>query len=214
MKILIVDDHDLFSEGLKLLIENLRPESSFTLARNFAGGIAYLKTSVDEASPYDLILLDFNLPDKSGEPSISAFCEAAGSCPVVVVSSEDSRDKIRMAIGAGASGFIPKSSSKDILIGALDHVLSGGTFLPKQVLNTVDDDKLPRKLNRLTPQQQKILSFVVKGVSNKVIASQLEIAEGTVKAHLHSAFKTLEVNNRTEAVLAVAKHKITFDEAV
>ncbi len=119
-----------------------------------------------------------------------------------------------MAIGAGASGFIPKSSSKDVLIGALEHVLNGGTFLPKQVLNTGADNTVAHKLNRLTPQQQKILSYVVKGISNKVIAAQLDIAEGTVKAHLHSAFKTLEVNNRTEALIAVAKHKITFSEAV
>ncbi len=71
MKILIVDDHDLFSEGLKLLIENLRPESSFSLARDFSSGIELLTNSQQESAPYQLILLDFNLPDKSGEQSIS-----------------------------------------------------------------------------------------------------------------------------------------------
>ena len=204
MRILIVDDHDLFAEGLKLLIENLNDEAEFDLQRTYSGGLERLSST-----PYDLVLLDYRLPDAPSD-SIKQFCDSGSSGPVVVISSEDTREIIRSAINSGASGFIPKSSSKEILISALGHVLSGGTFLPTQVLNNYESDETASRFESLTRQQQNILSFVVKGASNKVIAAQLGIAEGTVKAHLHNAFKVLGVKNRTEAVLAVAKHKITF----
>lgn len=209
MRILIVDDHDLFSEGLKLLIKNLNSEANSTLVKSYQDGLVALEEA-EKQQPYDLVLLDYCLPDALPEQDIQKFCDAASSSPVVVVSSEDRRDVIRMTIRAGAAGFIPKSSSKKELISALDLVISGGTFLPRQVLSAIEPTTNPDKVDALTNQQLRILSFVVKGASNKVIAAQMEIAEGTVKAHLHNAFKVLGVTNRTEAVLAVAKNRIKF----
>lgn len=209
MKILIVDDHDLFAEGLRLLIENLNEAANFTIATSYQEGLKAISSDA-ESETFDLVLLDYNLPGAPLDQSIETFSELAKAAPVIVISSEDSREIIRKAIHAGAAGFIPKSSSKEVLISALDHVLSGGTFLPKQVLSNYEPVETPEKISALTKQQQNILSYVVKGTSNKVIASQLDIAEGTVKAHLHNAFKILGVKNRTEAVLAVAKHQITF----
>ena len=208
MKILIVDDHDLFAEGLKLLIENLTHDVEISLSTRYETGLQ----SFVPSRPFDLILLDYRLPDAPFN-SIENFCTHVGHCPVVVISSEDSRETIRMAINAGASGYIPKSSSKEVLLGALEHVLNGGTFVPTQVLEDFDPKKTENEnISTLTQQQKKVLSYIVKGVSNKVIANHLDIAEGTVKAHLHKVYKMLGVKNRTEAVLAVAKNKTIFDD--
>lgn len=207
MKILIVDDHDLFAEGLKLLIESLSDVADIQLTNSFQGGIEAL--AGDEL--FDLVLLDYRLPDAPAD-SIASFCGEAPATPVVVISSEDGRDVIRMAIHSGAAGYIPKSSNKEVLVNAIEQVLRGGTFLPNLVLEDFESQPENEKIATLTQQQKKVLSYIVKGVSNKVIASQLEIAEGTVKAHLHNVYKLLSVKNRTEAVLAVAKHKMTFDD--
>ena len=209
MKILIIDDHDLFAEGLKLLIKSLDTQADSTLASTYADGMKHLQHD-SESTNFKLILLDYQLPDASAEETIPSICAEAGSTPVVVISSEDDREIIRQSIHAGAAGFVPKSSSKQELISALKLILNGGTFLPRQVLHSLKKDDTASNLNLLTKQQRRILSFVVKGTANKVIASKLDIAEGTVKAHLHNAYKLLGVNNRTEAVVAVAKHKIKF----
>jgi DNA-binding NarL/FixJ family response regulator len=119
---------------------------------------------------------------------------------------------VRAAIELGAMGFIPKSSSPEVLMQALRLILAGGVYLPPAVLDGRLAEPLPAKpqagpakLPGITERQMDVLRCVIQGKPNKVIARELDISEGTVKAHLSAVMQALGVHNRTEAVYAAAK---------
>lgn len=164
----------------------------------------------------DLVLLDLHMPDTSGLGSLQTLQHAGVTEPIVVLSGESAPDLIRSAIEQGASGFVPKSSSSEILVAALGLILAGGIYLPPAALNGVADVVAQEsakgdagQAELLSERQSAVLLRAIKGQSNKVIAIELDIAEGTVKSHLSSAFKALGVHNRTEAVFAAAKLGLT-----
>lgn len=202
MNVLIVDDHDLFAEGLKLLLQSMKRNLNIEFVSN-------CKQALELQSPaeIDLILLDYYLTDGSGAGILDKIRQHYPIATIVSISSDDSPDAIQTCIAHGASGYIPKSSSRNVLIAALELVLSGGTYLPPQALDSLSSDSKPFEKNNLTERQIDVLTLAVRGTANKVIAAELNIAEGTVKAHLFAAYKTMGVNNRTEAVVAFAKYK-------
>ena len=207
MNILLVDDHVLFREGLKFLLSDLNNDIDF-----------YEAGSCEEAvcqaiSGYlDLIILDFYLPDSEDFRSIIKVKDAFQGSNIVIVSGEENPDIIHEAIDNGASGYIPKSSSQEILVAALELILAGGIYLPHHALNNYKSktssphisDSINRNKQLLTTKQQEAIMLAVQGMPNKLIAREMNIAEGTVKAHLSNSFQILGVKNRTEAVYALA----------
>jgi DNA-binding NarL/FixJ family response regulator len=124
---------------------------------------------------------------------------------------------IKATIDAGAAGFIPKTSTQDILIAALKLILAGGVYIPNLAMHGRSaaaphrngaSDGSPSAIESLSKRQLEVLARAVQGKPNKVIARELYIAEGTVKAHLSAAFQALGVSNRTEAVYAAAKLRL------
>lgn len=208
MKVLSVDDHLLFSEGLKIMIGGLVDSVEFVHAADCASALAI----TDQA--LDTVLLDYHLPDVEGFGALTALREHFPKAKIVIVSGEESPKVIRQAISLGASGYIPKSSTPDILIAALQLVFAGGTYLPPHVLESgveTFSEPEPTLLDGLSARQKSVLKAAVQGKLNKVIADELNIAEGTVKAHLSAAFKALGARNRTEAVYIVTKLNLSFD---
>jgi DNA-binding NarL/FixJ family response regulator len=210
MNVLVVDDHALFREGLKFLL----PELDRTLVLDEAGDCAKALERAAERA-YDLVLLDLHLPGLHGMDALAALREALPATPIVVLSGEDNRAVVRAAIDAGAMGFIPKSSTREVLIQALRLVFAGGVYLPPTVLDASVAAEPPapglpgaaataERLG-LTPRQMDVLRCVIQGKPNKSIARELDISEGTVKAHLSSVMQALGAHNRTEAVYAAAK---------
>lgn len=211
MRILLVDDHALFRGGLKFLLRSL----DACLELDEAGDCTQaLECARSQA--YDLLLLDLKLPGLNGLDALSALREAAPAVPLVVVSGEDEPRVVRAAIERGAMGFIPKSSTPEVLIHALRLILAHGVYLPPKVLDSASVAPLqlgsapplrggPASLPGLTPRQMEVLRCVIQGKPNKSIARELDISEGTVKAHLSSVMHTLGARNRTEAVYAAAK---------
>ena len=208
MRVLLIDDHVMFRQGLKFLLSDLDASLQF-----FEAGSCEQAVESIQAEPVNLILLDLNMPGTSGLEALEAIASAAPAVPVAVLSGEDNPALIRATIEAGASGFVPKSSSSDILVAALKLILAGGVYLPPNVLNYaepqlsaatvgLEEDKRPILLSE---RQTAVLLRAIQGLPNKVIAIDLGIAEGTVKSHLSFAFKALGVNNRTEAVFAAAR---------
>lgn len=211
MHILLVDDHPLLRGGMKFLLRSLDADLEMDEASN--GGQALER--VAERS-YDLVLLDLKMPGLNGLDALAALRAAVPGTPLVVLSAEDNRDVVRAAIEGGAMGFIPKSSTPEALIQALRLVLDQGVYLPAAILDSVDTVSAPEQaaddaggssgmLPGLTPRQMEVLRCVIRGKSNKVIARELEVSEGTVKAHLSAVFLALGAHNRTEAVFAAAK---------
>jgi DNA-binding NarL/FixJ family response regulator len=165
-----------------------------------------------------LILLDLALPGVDGFEALRQFREEFPGVPVVVVSAFDQPEFVTRAIDAGAMGFIPKTSSTQILLNALRLVLSGGVYLPAELLRKHDSIppsspqlptnpaqlRDPREIG-LTQRQSQVLTLLVQGKPNKIICRELNLAEGTVKIHVTAILKALSVTNRTQAVIAVSK---------
>jgi len=208
MKILLVDDHPLLRGGMRFLLRSFDAGLEMGEAGNCTEALELVA-----AGSYDLVLLDLNMPGLSGMDALAALRDAAPGTPLVVLSGESDSAVVRAAIEGGAMGFIPKSSTPEVLIQALRLVLAHGVYLPPLVLETYavpsSAPVLPQPastvLPGLTPRQMEVLHCVIRGKPNKVIARELDLSEGTVKAHLSAVFQTLGVHSRTEAVYAAAK---------
>jgi DNA-binding NarL/FixJ family response regulator len=215
MKVLLIDDHIMFRQGLKLLLSDLDERLEFSEAGTFDEAI----TSLNDNGA-DLILLDLNMPGGDGLTALRDIRSAHPAVPLAVVSGVDNPARIRELIDEGALGFVPKSSSSEVLVAALKLIIAGGVYLPPAALDFVSDpyrDFVDRTFQQslLSSRQSAVLLRAIQGVPNKVIAREMKIAEGTVKAHLSVAFRALGVHNRTEAVFAAARLGLTpppFDQ--
>ncbi len=206
MQTLLVDDHHLFREGIKAILAQISPDMACHLASSCEEALHL------DADDIDLILLDLHLPGKTDSEAFFTLRDYFYKAPIVIVSGEEDPNSIRQIIADGACGFIPKSSSPDVLMAAMDLVLAGGSYLPPSVLEetapATRTEKIEEVVRALSVRQRAVLEKAVQGKINKVIASELSIAEGTVKAHLSAAYRTLGVNNRTEAVYLLTRNQI------
>ena len=208
MQVLLVDDHVMFRQGLKFLLSDLEESLRFLEAGTTKQAINLLASE-----QVNLILLDLNMPGESGLEGLEQVISAAKGVPVAVLSGENDPEVIRSAIEVGASGFVVKAASAEILVAALQLILAGGIYLPESVLGSTRDtgrvratvDSGADQVSQLSKRQTAVLLRAIQGQANKVIAIDMGIAEGTVKTHLSTAYRVLGVNNRTEAVFAAAK---------
>lgn len=196
---LIVDDHPLFRDALAMTLRTVAGIARTEAADSLAAALARL-----DADPgLDLVVLDLNLPDVSGLDGLLRL-KAAGAAPVIVVSSMADHRLMSAAMRAGAAGFVPKHSDREVFRRALDRVAAGLPFLPDGVEPeapaTGREDVIGR-LSALTPQQARILDLICEGKLNKQIAWDLGIADATVKAHVTAILRKLGVQTRTQAVL-------------
>jgi DNA-binding NarL/FixJ family response regulator len=208
LKVLVVDDHPLICEALRQVLKALDKDIELREAGSGRDALAAAGSGDD----FDLVLLDLALPDADGFEVLRELRERHPSFPVVVLSASEQADVVMRALDAGAMGFIPKTSSNEVLLGALRLVLSGGVYLPAEVLRHA---RLPALAAAaavtsyrdvgLTERQAQVLALMVQGKPNKIICRELALAEGTVKIHVTAILKVLEVANRTQAVIAVGK---------
>ena len=207
MKILLVDDHALFREGMRYVLQRLTETVETLEAGSFPEGLKLAEQHPD----LDLALLDLNMPGSEGAVSIKFFHQRYPHIPVVVVSGEEGRGIMEKVMSSGAMGFVCKSSSAPVMLSALNLVLSGGVYVPPQILQqssvafeNESDRKDGRSLNTneygLTTRQMEVLRHLSAVLSNKQIAEAIHLAEGTVKIHVAAVYQILRVNSRMEAV--------------
>jgi DNA-binding NarL/FixJ family response regulator len=211
MKFLVVDDHSLIREAMRGVLKELCGEA-IVLEAGSAGQAA---EAIGQHPDLALILLDLQLPDRDGIELLRELREHHPATSVVMLSAFCDRDTVVKALDNGALGFIPKTDSREVLLGALRLILAGGTYIPPDVLGrgpaaapapgrqTPQKRLSPAELG-LTERQVDVLALMMQGKSNKLICRELDLAEPTVKNHVSAILKALEVSNRTEAVLAVA----------
>ncbi len=205
MRILIADDHELFRDGLRLIVEDTFAGAEIREAENFTSALSL----IDRQGDIDLALVDFGMPGLDGFNGITTLRTKIPSTPIVVVSGREDRETIYDTLRAGASGYIPKSASRARIAGILETVFDGGIHFPEDVLDTLHSREEPAQTREsiiaaLTPRQLEVLALVCKGQSNKEIAASLELTEGTVKVHLGAIFRALRVTNRTSAAMLCA----------
>jgi DNA-binding NarL/FixJ family response regulator len=209
--ILIVDDHPLFVEALKLVIQNEFPKARLSEATSIESARAVL----DKEGPFDLLLLDLSMPGTRGLEGLIELRTRHPKLPIVVVSALQDPRIVHEVMTCGAAGFISKSTRGSELGRAIREVVSGSIVLPKGYQppqanappSTTSD--LTARLATLTPQQVRVLQMLRQGLLNKQIAYDLGVGETTVKAHVSEILRKLKVSSRTQAVIEATR--IDFD---
>lgn len=219
MKILVVDDHALIRGALHNVLEQLKPEAVIFEASNSRQALHVVEQHPDVS----LILLDINLPDRDGLSVLAELRERDATIAIIVLSAADDQDTVKHAFKLGALGFIPKTTEREVMLNAIQLVLSGGIYIPSEILDGGQTllqqpeqkplpSKSPSKSPReslgalgLTDRQIEVLALLMEGKSNKVIANALNMAVPTVKNHITAVFKALNVTSRTEAVIKLGQ---------
>jgi DNA-binding NarL/FixJ family response regulator len=215
-RIIIADDHALVRGGLAQLIKLVDKNIEVIETNDLAETIKLLKTTNQEV---DLLMMDLVMPGMDDKKAIEKITKIFPTIPIIVMSVKENILTIKNALGAGAMGYIPKSSSPQVMISAIRLVLSGGIYIPPHILTEIDNGDY-EKLNHdthannkeffataaLTERQLDVLSLMSKGKSNKEIADELGLTLGTIKMHSSRIFRALNVQNRTEAVTKFSRY--------
>lgn len=200
--IMLVDDHPLLRKGMKQL---LTMEEGIEVIAEASSGVEAIKIAVD-LDP-DLIILDLNMQGMDGIETLKAMRDEGVTSRIVMLTVSDADEDVVNAISNGADGYLLKDSDPEILLENIKRALTGKMVLSEtitQVLATAlrrPAVKPPAELNSLTNREYEILSLIAKGMSNKVIARELTISDGTVKVHVKHLLKKLGLRSRVEAAV-------------
>ena len=213
MKILLIDDHVLIRQAMQGVLRKLKRDAVVLEATNSAEAMARLVENPDA----ELILLDLTLPDRDGFAVLTDLRERYVDAAIVVLSAEQNPETVRRALELGARGYIPKSAKADVIINALRLVISGGIYIPPEILSgglssppqaryaAADNALASPQAAGLTERQIQVLALIMQGKNNKTICRLLDLAEPTVKNHVTAILRALDVSSRTEAVITVNK---------
>ena len=215
IQFLKADDHPLFREALKGALGAKFEDLALFESADFDSTLQVFSEQED----LDILLLDLHMPGNGDLYGLIRIREEYPSLPIAVVSGSEDVNIVSKVMGYGAMGFIPKSSSSDDIANAINQILEGDTWLPKELKNKVaeiegEDREIAAQVASLTPQQYRVLQYLHEGLLNKQIAYELHISEATVKAHITAIFRKLGVYNRTQAVLIAAKLQLEPIEQV
>ena len=208
IKVIIIDDHTLFREGLQRLLTR----HEIDVITSVSNGADGLKAITD--NEVDIILLDLRMPDVSGIEVLKNIREIKKSLPVVMLTTSDDEKDLIEALRNGASGYLLKDMEPDDLVVALKDVLKGETIDAPNLVQILakfhqgDDSEIniSNLISTLTPRESEILELLAEGQSNKLIAKNLGISDGTVKLHVKSILRKLEIHSRVEAAVIAVEH--------
>jgi DNA-binding NarL/FixJ family response regulator len=212
---LLVDDHALFRAGLVVLLQKM---SGDAVVHEVGTAAEALQTAAEHPA-IDLVLLDYTLPDSNGIQVLRALKAARPELPVILLSAHIDSGLIQQALKEHASGFIPKTSTPDVMLSAVQLVLNGGIYIPLEAMNAPAVANTPNNgfqaaaaggRIQLTQRQMDVLQQMKNGLSNKEIARQLHMSPSTVKVHVAAILRELAASSRTQAVF-LAKDRGLLD---
>lgn len=196
MRVLIADDHDLLRDTLVMFLEN---SNNMEVAAVGTLDAAHKRIANDQ--PYDLVLLDYNMPGMNGLSGLTQTLEMNGGQRVALISGEATREIAEQALEAGAAGFVPKTLPAKSMINAVRFMAMGEQYAPLDFMTSVEETPTNALAAKLTSRELDVLKGVTEGKSNKEIARDLDITEPTVKLHMKTLFRKVEATNRTQAAL-------------
>ena len=202
---MIADDHPLFRGALRQALTDRFDELEIAEAGSMEEIISVIETGVET----DLILLDLEIPGVKGFSGLMYLRAQYPGIPVAIVSATEDSPVIRRCLGFGASGFIPKSVGAETIRNAIESVLAGEIWAPPGLDLSAEEESeittLVVRMASLTPQQVRVLMMLREGLLNKQIAYELSVSEATVKAHVSAILQKLNVESRTQAVIAASR---------
>ena len=219
-RILILDDHPLFREALAQILERNIDPCTMLMAPTLAAG----RSLIEAQAPIDLVLVDLELPDSHGLLTLQAVQEALGpGGRVAVFSGTVDSALILNCLSLGARGYLPKTMTGEAVQRAIGLVLADEIYVPPLLVGQVETSRAvlaeqgatsygqpppttsaavdPRSLG-FTDRQTSVLRLVLRGLPNKLICRELNLAEGTIKVHVSAVLRLLGVRNRTHAIIA------------
>ena len=188
MKLLLADDHRLFRESMQAWLEQANIGACISVAASYDEVMAQLS----ENHPFNLIMLDLNMPGMQGVVSVPPICEQANPAPVLIISANRNPVTIQTCLTNGASGYVPKASDGASIIEAIHALLGGETYVPEDIREASD-------IPTFTEKKIKLLMLLAKGKSNREMAEELYLSEGSMKQYISKILRILQVDNRTQA---------------
>ncbi|MDQ8203507.1 response regulator transcription factor [Pelagicoccus sp. SDUM812003] len=199
IRILLVDDHIVLRMGL-VTAANGEPDMEV---------VGEAENGRDAVDVYqrlrpDVVVLDLRMPVQNGVDTIQLIKKIEPAAKILIFSNYASGDEVLQAFKAGAQGFVVKEMPLESLLEGIRSVYQGDQYMPPEISARVSR----RVVSQLSPRELEVLGLVAKGQSNKEIASNLCLVEGTVKVHLTNILSKLQVSDRTQAILAAVKRGI------
>ncbi|MFK7754306.1 MAG: response regulator [Sedimentitalea sp.] len=196
MRVLIADDHDLLRDTLVMFLEG---EGRMETAS--AGTFQEACARIESDEPFDLILLDYNMPGMNGLEGLRTAIALNDGQRVALISGEATRQIAEDALEAGAAGFVPKSLPAKSLVNAVKFMAMGEQYAPIDFMTAVEEVPTNALAEKLTPRELQVLKGLTEGKSNKEIARDLDITEPTIKLHVKTLYRKVGAANRTQAAL-------------
>ncbi len=200
IRVMIIEDHPLMRKGITQL---LSLDSKFKIVFEAKSGEEGIQFA--HQYPLDLILLDFNMQGISGLETLKRLRRVGNLSKIIILTVSDNKQDVIAMINHGANGYFLKDSETSVLLSNINKVLEGELVLSENLveyLNNLDEEEnIREKLNDLTKREKQIHQEIAQGKSNKEISINLHISEGTVKVHVKSILKKLQVKSRVEAAI-------------
>jgi len=204
-RILVADDHPLYREAVSAQVRRLYPHAAVDETASLDEALALVEGT---NAAFDLFLFDIQMPGMS-EAAVRRLVADFPSTPVAVMSGIANTDVIRAHIRAGARGFVPKTATGEHFARAIQLLLAGGTSVPVDILQAPEGRDARNGaapwLAQLTPRELEVLKATARGLSNKEIGREMNLAEVTVKLHLRSIFRKIGARSRADAAVIATK---------
>ncbi|MVO14269.1 response regulator [Parasedimentitalea huanghaiensis] len=197
MRILLADDHDMVRETISAYLKSVGgAEVVSTIDLNDA------LQQIEENGPFDLVLLDYNMPGMFGLEGLVRALKCNGGTGVAILSGSAPPHTAQEALDAGAVGYLPKTMGAKSLLNAIRFMSAGEIYVPVTLMREEATAPEHPMAQMLSPRETEVLSGLCRGQSNKEIARDLELQEVTIKLHVRTLCRKLDAKNRTQAALA------------
>ncbi len=204
MRILLADDHELVRETIAAFLES---EGSFQVIQH--PDLPSVEKALIAHEPFDLVLLDYEMPGMNGLDGLEKILEATRPRPVALISGTANKDIAEQALELGAAGFLPKSMAAKTLVNAIKFMAMGEKYAPIDFMTKEDEVSDHPMKELLTARELQVLSCLTRGLANKEIAREIELQEVTIKLHVKTLCRKIEAKNRTHAAM-IAKEAGLF----